>query len=305
MTKPPGFELFDLRLYVAIVETGSLSKAAERLPLALSAASARLKTLESRLGLQLLKRGSQGMKATNAGVLFYDHALRLLQAANDAQKGMEALSGKGRIRLKLFCNTTGLSTDLTSQLGEFLRLNPGVDVQFEQHASRDVLKAVSSGKADIGVVDGDYNKRDLLYLLFQRNKLVVIAHHSSPLANAESCRFNEWLAQPLIGYYSDSSLQKFLEKMATLAHLPAKFRVTAPNFNAVAQLVAQDIGAAIVPRPLALNYASSLPISVIELNEPWATRELHICVRPQVDTTMPAIRLARYLAGLSENDVRF
>ncbi len=297
MTKP-RFDIADLRLYVAIVECGSLSKAAERLPLALSAASARLKALEEKLGITLVTRSAQGVKETNAGRLFYDHALRLLQVAQDAQDGMDALSGKGRIQLRLCSNTTGLSTNLSARLGEFLTQHPNVDVQFEQMASRDVIKEIASGKADVGIVDAYYDKQELLYLLFQRNELVVVAHNEHALAQQPSCKFNDWLKQPLVGFQTDSSLQQFIERMAILAHQPARFRVSAPTFNAVAQLVSQQVGLAIMPRQAALRYAATLPLSVIDLDEPWATRELNICVRPDMDTSMPALKLAKFLARL-------
>ncbi len=298
MTKPIKFEIFDLRLYIAIIENGSLSKAADSLPLALSAASARLKKLEERLGLTLLERHPRGIQPTNAGTLFYDHALRLMQAAQDTQKGMDALSGKGRIQLKIHSNTTGLSTNLPQQLGEFLQKNPSVDLNFEQSSSRQVLKSVAEGKADLGVVDGEYNQKDLLFLLYQRNELVVISNRDNPFAQKKSCSFEEWLKQPLVGYEKGSSLQQFLERMAVFAHLPAHFRATAPNFSAVAHLVANDVGVAIVSRPLALQFTKTLPLTLIKLDEPWANRELSICIRPQNDNQLPALKLARFLAGL-------
>lgn len=298
MTKPIRFDLADLRLFIAIVEQGSLSKAAQVLPLALSAASARLKGLEERLGLVLFERGARGVSVTVAGQHFYDHAVRLVKAAHDAQTGMDALSGKGRIRLKLWSNTTGLSTDLPRQLGEFLQFNSEIDIDLEQHSSREVLKAVAAGKADLGIVDGDYSQRDLLYLLYQRNELVVIAHPESTIAKNERCRFKQWLQQPIVGYETDSSLQQFIQRMAIIAHQPAQFRATVPSFSSVAELVAKNVGVAILPKPIAKRFAKNLAIKIIELDEPWADRELHVCLRPQTDTSLPALKLARFLAGV-------
>jgi len=298
MTKPIRFDLYDLKLFVATVENGSLSKAAQILPLALSAASARIKALEERLGIELLQRGPRGVVATSAGQLFYDHALRLLQAAQDTQRGMDALSGRGRVKLRLLSNTTGMSTQLPAQLASFLVTNPEIDLQFDQSSSREVLKAVAAGHADLGIVDGDYSQRELLYLLYQRNQLVVIAHPESPLARLPRCGFADWLKQPLVGLQADSSLQQFLQRMAVLAHSAAQFRVTAPNSASVAQMVAQNIGVAIVARPLAEQYQRQLGVILIELDEPWANRELNVCLRPTLDTRLPALRLARYLAGV-------
>ena len=179
MTKPIRFEMADLKLYVTIIEQGSLSKAAKTLPLALSATSARLKALEDRLEIQLVERSARGVKATVAGQHFYDHAVRLVKAAQEAQLEMDAISGKGRLRIKLSSNVTGLSTELPRQLSEFLEQNPNMDIDLLQQASRDAHNAVASGRADLAIVDRDYTNQELLYLLYQRNQLVVIANSSS------------------------------------------------------------------------------------------------------------------------------
>lgn len=300
MTKSIRFEFIDLKLFLLVAEHGSLSQAAEAMPLALSAASARIKTLESRLSLKLLERKARGVELTHAGKLFLEHARGLMRAANEAQKGMEAISGKGKVKLNLFSNTTGLSTELPAKLGEFLRDNPDVDVNFEQHSSREVAESVFSGKADLGIVDGDYNQNDLLYLLYKRNELVIIAHPESEQAKLSKCRLKDWLKHPLVGYEKGSSLQKFIDRMSLLIHQSGSYRAFAPDFNSVATLVAENVGVAIVPRPLAERFKERFGVIVVELDEIWANRELHVCIRPDADKNMPALRLARFLTGVSE-----
>ena len=295
MAKPLRFDLADLRLYVAIIECGSLSKAAAQLPLALSAASARLKALEQRLSLQLVERSAQGVSPTHAGKLFYDHALRMLQVAQDAQAGMDTLSGNGRTSLTLFSNTTGLSSGLSQQLGEFLQTYPNVDLTLEQLSSRTVLKAVMSGEADLGVVDSHYLNDELLCLPYQRIELVVVVANTHSFASRTCCRYKEWLQQPVVGYLSDSSLQQFLQRMAVMERTPAQQRAAAPNYNSLAQLVAQEVGVAIMPRSAAERYAATLPLSVLALDEPWSQRELFVCIRHEADNSLPAWQLARFL----------
>ena len=306
MTKSLRFEFLDLKLFSLVAEKGSISHAAEIMPLALSAASARIKTLEERLGLILFERKPRGVELTHAGKLFFEHAQGLLRAADEAQQGMEALSGNGRIRLNLFSNTTGLSTNLPAMIGDFLKDNPHIDINFEQHASKEVLKAVSLGKADLGIVDGDYSQRELLYLLFQRNQLVVITHPETELGQKESCKFKDLLSFPLVGYNSESSLQQFIQRMSLLSHQSGSFRANVPDFNSVANLVSKNVGAAIVPKPLAERFKKRLEVQIVELDEPWANRELHVCIRPPLERipgqneeqNLPALRLARYLAGV-------
>jgi len=296
MTKPPRFDLPDLRLFVAVVEAGSLSRGAARLPLALSAASARLSQLEHRLGQTLLRRHAQGITPTTAGQLFFDYARRVVQAAQETQRCMDQLAADGRVVLTVLSNTTGANSGLPLLLGRFLRAYPGVDLRLAQQSSSMILKAVVAGEADVGIVDGDYHAPDLLRFPFRRDRLVVLTPMSA--AAAPACRFAEVLAQPLVGLVPDSSLQLFIERMAVLAQLPARFRAHAPTFAAAAQFVAEGVGWTILPEAPARRYLAAFPLAMRELSEPWAERELQICVRPLEDVSAPAWRLAAYLAGV-------
>ncbi len=296
MEKAIRFEFTDLKLFCLVAEHGSLSHAAQAMPLALSAASARIKALEARLETALFERKPRGVVLTHAGKQFLEYAQSLLRAARDAQRGMEALTGKGRNKLSVFSNTTGMSTDLPNKLGEFLSAHPEVDIDLTQCASKEVLKSVQSGEADLGIVDGDYNQRELLFLLFQRNELIVVAHPDTELGQLPACRFKEWLQYPLIGYLDNSSLQQFIERMSLLNHISGSFRAKVPDFNSVASLVASNVGVAIMPRPIALQLQSRFQLTLVPLDEPWANRELHVCVRPELENNVVAFRLARYLS---------
>ena len=72
------FDLPDLRLFAAIAVTGSLSKAAATIPVAVSAASTRLRLFESRCGFALFVRKADGMQLTPAGRLVLEAARGVL-----------------------------------------------------------------------------------------------------------------------------------------------------------------------------------------------------------------------------------
>ena len=73
------FDLTDLRLFRDVVETGSITRGAERSHLALASASARIRGMEALLDVPLLKRGRRGVQPTDAGRSLLDHARIVLQ----------------------------------------------------------------------------------------------------------------------------------------------------------------------------------------------------------------------------------
>lgn len=119
----------DMQMFIRVVETGSISAAAERLEVAKSAVSRRLAELESRLGAQLLHRTTRRLNLTDSGRAFFDHAQRILADLDEAEAAVSqahtALKGRLRVALPL---SFGL-LHLAPLIEEFMALHP--DVEFD------------------------------------------------------------------------------------------------------------------------------------------------------------------------------
>src|ERR1700746_3671071 len=91
------------RMFVAVVQAGSLSAAATRLGTPLPTLSRRIRDLERQLSVQLLEHSARGTKLTDAGARLYEHASRGIEALLEAQKAVlsDQAGLKGRLRLSL------------------------------------------------------------------------------------------------------------------------------------------------------------------------------------------------------------
>lgn len=118
--------LDSLECFVAVVEAGQFSAAAERLGLGKSAVSRRVSELEEHLGARLLQRTTRHLALTEAGREFYPRALQLLEDLAEAEqtlsRGQRALSGRIRLAAPL---SFGLM-HLTPALSAFMEAHPGV-----------------------------------------------------------------------------------------------------------------------------------------------------------------------------------
>jgi len=289
------FNLIDLRLLVAIADAGSLSSAAAQFPLALSAASNRLRQFEERAGVALFTRGADGMTATPAGRITLDHARRVLAEAEQLNDTLQDLAGQRRIRLRLAATTVANNTYLPAALGPFLADYPEVDLQLGERSSRDVLLAVQAGEIDIGVLDGNLSLGDVVSLPFRHDRLVLLVPAGYALAERGHCLLRDALGFPFIGLPSERAMQRFVEDMATQNGKPLKIRVRAPSFFAIAQLVAQNAGIAMLPEAAVLRHASELSAKIVTLDDAWATRELRLCVRSLDGLSVQARQLLSYL----------
>lgn len=292
------FDLIDLRLLIAIGETGSLSRAAADFPLALSAASNRLRQLEHRLSLTLFTRHADGMTPTPAGRIALDHARRVIAEAGHLNRALDGLAGRSRVSVRLAANTVANNTFLPPALGPFLTDYPEVDLQIDERPSADIRQAVIAGEIDIGVLDGNLPLDGIVSLPFRHDRLVLLTPPEHPLASRTHCLFREALSYPFVGMHAERAMQVFIEEMAILLGTPLTVRVRAPGFSAIAQLVAQGVGLAVLPEAAAQQHGESLPTAMVALDDAWATRELRLCVRNLDGLSAQAKQLVAHLTGM-------
>jgi DNA-binding transcriptional LysR family regulator len=292
------FDLTDLRLLIAIADSGSLSRAAADFPIALSAASNRLRLLEHRLGLSLFTRHADGMVATPAGRVAIDQARRVIAEAGQLNQALDALAGRHRVSLRLAANTVANSTFLPPVLGPFLADYPEVDLQIDERNSQDILQALLAGEVDIGVLDGNLPLNGIISLPFRHDRMVLLAPEQHPLSSRGHCLFREALSYPFVGMPAERAMQRHVEEMATLLGTPLTVRVRAPSFFAIAQLVAQGVGLAVLPEAAAQRHSEALPTVVVVMDDQWATRELRLCVRNMDGLSAQARQLVAYLTGM-------
>ena len=145
------FDLTDLRLFLHVADSGSITNGAERAHLALASASARIRGMEEMLDVPLLQRGRRGVRLTNAGQSLLDHARIVLQQVDTMRGELSAYSRGLKGSVRLLANTAALSEHLPRLLADFLAANPTIDLDLEDRESPAIAAAVAAGDADIGI----------------------------------------------------------------------------------------------------------------------------------------------------------
>lgn len=290
------FDLTDLRLLLAIADAGSLSKAADRFPLALSAASNRLRGFEDDCGIAVFTRSASGMTPTAGGRFILERAARVISEADQLRDTVRELRGPQRGAVRLAGTTVAISTFLPAALGVFLADHPSVDLQLEERTSRDILQAVRDRDIEIGILDGNVATGDVISLPFRTDRLVLLVPNGHPLEERTDTRMRDAFEFSFVCLPAERPMQHFIESRAVQSGRPLKVRVRAPSFDAIAQLVAQDAGIAMLPEAAASRFARELPVGIVLLDETWANRELRVCFADPATLSPHAETLLRYLA---------
>jgi DNA-binding transcriptional LysR family regulator len=296
------FDLTDLRLFLHVVEAGSITRGAERMNLAIAAASTRIRDMELTLGTKLLHRQRLGVQPTPAGRTLLRHARILLQQAERMRGELGEYADGLRGHVRLLSNTNALVEFLPEPLSEFLATHPHVNIDLEERLSDEIVAAIADGTAEIGIVAGTSALAGLETLPFRVDRFVLVVAPSHPLAAMQRIAFADTLDHDFVGLDRASALQRFLLEKAERIGRRLKLRVQLRSFDAVCRLVACNVGIGIVPATTAERHAQTLALHRIDLADDWAVRNLTICMRRQADLPIYARELVAHLAAPARNE---
>lgn len=273
------FDLFDLRLFVAVAEAGNLTRAAKSVHIVPAAVSARIKRLEESLGAELLQRESTGVRLTPAGHAAVGHARRILaqvssMADDVAQYGRGA---KGLVRV--FAVSVAVTEYLPVPLAMFLVGHPDVNVEIEEHISDEIIRAIRDEDAQIGIIGTLVTPHELQVYPYMEDRLVVVTPLGHPLTRSGEVWFEEVLGFDYIGVNPNHSMHVFLSRQSNQIGKPFKLRASIRGWFEVSRMVAQGAGVTVMEQSAAARHAASGQLEVIPLADPWARRELKICVK--------------------------
>ncbi|ENV43214.1 LysR family transcriptional regulator [Acinetobacter schindleri] len=272
-------DFFDLRLFLNIVDTGSLTKGAERSAISLQAASERIKKLEQQYQVSLFSRHSGGVKMTFAGQVFAEHAQALLQQGQQLSQAMAGFSEGLNSNISLWCNSSAQSEYLPLLLPQYLVNNPNIQIDLKEAESNDIIAALTNGTAKLGLISSFFATPQLQTLEFSDDPLVLICPEQHDLSTSKALKLGDCLNYPFVGLMQYHSLQQSIETQARLLHCEIQYRLRLPNFAAIAQVVANGVGIAIMPQRAAQRLAKLYAFKQIQLTGDWANRKLLLAAK--------------------------
>jgi len=149
----------DMQTFVAVVEAGSFTGAADRLDTAKSAVSRRVSSLEERLGVQLLRRTTRQLNLTDSGRSFYEHSARILADLEEAESAVAQEHGELRGTLRIALPLSFGLRHMGKPIAEFSRLHPRVEFDLDLNDRR--VDLVEEG-ADLALRIGNLSDSSLI-----------------------------------------------------------------------------------------------------------------------------------------------
>jgi DNA-binding transcriptional LysR family regulator len=241
-------DIYQIRYFLAIVETGGFTKAAERLFVSQPSLSVGIKKLEQELGVRLFERGGRRAVLTPAGEFFLTKAL------------WELKTFKAQPVLRLGLLRTIRISGFARLIGAFRQAYPNVAIELRDGDNTELQEQLSSSELDVfvTVLESMDTNGNSLPLFRQRMALAVANSH--PFARRKSIRLNELDGEPFIDRmyckFRETVKQQFVER-----GLQQQVVYRADNEDWVIALVAAGLGITIMSEWQDLRGITYIPIS--------------------------------------------
>ncbi|MER5670521.1 LysR family transcriptional regulator [Pseudonocardia alni] len=232
---PRVADLVPYDLLVSVATLGSMGRAAVAHGVSQAAVSARIRSLESALGLTLLERSPRGTRLTPDGALVVERARAALDAAHALDEGVAALRTDRAARLRVAASVTVAEYLLPRWLVALRAELPGTAVTLTSHNTAEVVGDVRSGDADLGFVEGPDLPADLDGQVVARDRLVLVVAPDHPWAGRRAVDASRLASTPLVAREPGSGTREFLERaLGALAPPVLELGSTTAIKNAVA-----------------------------------------------------------------------
>jgi LysR family transcriptional regulator, cyn operon transcriptional activator len=285
-------ELRHLRYFLAVADTRSFTRAAERLHVTQPTLSHQVKQLESMIGTVLLERGTKEVELTAAGRLFKPYCERVLKEIEASSLAISELEGlmRGTLRMAVFHSFS--HSMLPPILSEFALRYPGVHVTARLVPRFDMERDLLNAELDFAVAYvADDNDQIVAERLFDEELVLVVGSRHSH-AGRKSMPMRELARLPLVLLTPEFGARQFVDRFFVDARLEPHVVL---EMNAIEPILAtiRDSKLASVLSAGAIVDASGL--SVVRLTEPAPKRTVGILWRRNGQRSAAAQRMAEMI----------
>jgi DNA-binding transcriptional LysR family regulator len=266
-------DLRRLRLFLAVVDGGGMTRAAESEHVSQPSVSQAMRELETELGTPLFHRVGRRVRLTPAGEALVEPARQVLRDVETGRAAVAAVAGLHAGRLDLAALPTLAADPVAPLVGAFRVAHPGIDIALAVPDDATALvDLVASGECEVGITAEPVVGSGLTsHPLGHQDLLAVLppgAHASHTMAVTTLARF------PLVAAPPGTTTRSQLEDAFAEAQVAPHITVVTAQREAILPLVLAGAGATLFPRPLA-EQAAALGAVVVSLR-PRLTRPVHL-----------------------------
>ncbi|HBH86906.1 MAG TPA: hypothetical protein DDY17_04795 [Syntrophaceae bacterium] len=223
--------LQQMEILIALVETGSFTRAAGKLYLSQPSLTKQIQNLETASGTRVVNRGSTGISLTQEGQILYDYAKRILRLREDAKERIMRVKEQESGHIYIAASTIPATYIFPRLLSLMKQTHPDIQVHMQTHDSEETLQIVLADQAEIGFIGKEPLHKKLIAERLWKDNLVLVVPSSHPLAERGSVTIEELAGVPFVVRERGSATREIVEQCLQKHHA-----VGLSSFNVICEM---------------------------------------------------------------------
>lgn len=239
-----------MEAFIALVEEGSFSRAAQKMLLTQPALTKNIQNAEDCLGARLVNRSSAGISLTPEGKILYDYARRVVRLRDDAKSKILALGNQSGGNIYLSASTIPATYILPRALSDFDKLNTDFHIYVKTADSAEAMSMVLDNEVEMGIIGKNPLNKKLKAEPLWKDRLCVIFPRDHAWCKKKSVTLTELLSQPFVirekGSATRELYESFLQKSKLTAHKQFNIRGEVGSSEAIKEAVIAGWGVSVI-----------------------------------------------------------
>src|SRR5579864_1181165 len=225
-------DLATLRIFLAVAEERSFSRAAAKVHRTQPAVSQAVRRLESDLGEQLFDRSSKSGTLTDAGRVLQNYGQRLVRLAGETESVMRELRDLRRGRVLIGANEAAIHT-LLPLMARFRKRVPDIAVDVRRVPARQIALEVQQGSLDFGALTFHPAEEGLLVVVVGSDELVLLVPPSHAIAKRRQVQMEEVAVEPVVAHNDPSPARERVLRLFESKHVPLRMVIALPSLDGI------------------------------------------------------------------------
>lgn len=249
-------DLAALRIFLAVAEERSFSRAAAKVHRTQPAVSQAVRRLEDSLGEQLFDRSSKSGTLTDAGRVLQNYGQRLVRLAEEAESAMRELRDLRRGRVLIGANEAAVHT-LLPLVARFRARVPDVAIDVRRVPARQIAVEVQQGSLDFGALTFRPSESGLLEVAIGTDELVLLVAPHHPLAKRKQVSMEDVAKERVVAHNDPSPARERVLRLFEQRHIHLNLVIALPSLDGIKRAVEMKLGVALLPARCAITEMAS------------------------------------------------
>lgn|SRR5699024_4070879 len=263
-----------LRIFKAVCEEESITKAAEKLYITQPAVSNAISELENFLGVHLFDRISRNIYLNETGKLFLTKVIKVLDLYDDLEQNAKELEEHAKI--KIGSSITIANFILPKKIIEFEKIYNNIPLEVIVENAWKIEEKLYNNEIDLGLIEGVIHNEELVNIPFSSYNLAVIGSPEHKLTSEKSVSAKQLVQEKLLLREKGSAIRDVFDSALLLHNLKANPTWTSINSQSLIYATKHNLGISVLPRILVKEELSRGEICEIKVDDFELVNKNHI-----------------------------